>query len=91
MQDQRMQKQIAILKNPKFWTDTAGNTILRTKFFEGRAKYDVEWGHLYDKDCSICTRKNLNENECKHQNPSKIYVIKDEDGIVRVKKNECKC
>ena len=62
------------------------STILRTKFSEGRAKYDVEWGQLYNKDCSICKKKNLNVNECKHQNPCKIYVIKDEEGIVRVRR-----
>ena len=59
---------------------------LRTKFCEGRAKYDVEWGHLYTKDCSICEKQKLNVNECKHQNPCKIYVIKDEEGIVRVRR-----
>ena len=58
---------------------------MRTKFFEGRAKYDVEWGHLYDKDYRICKRKNLNVNECKHQNPCKFYVIKDEDRIVKAR------
>ena len=86
LQDQRMQRQISILKNPKFWTDAAGRSILRTKFSDGRAKYAVEWGHLYNKDCTICKRKNLNVNECKHQNLCKIYVIKDEEGIVRVKR-----
>ena len=48
LQDERMRRQISILKNPKLWTDAAGSTILRTKFSEGRAKYDVEWGHLYE-------------------------------------------
>ena len=31
-------------------------------------------------------RKDLNVNECKHQNPCKIYVIKDEEGILRVRR-----
>ena len=35
LRDQRMQKQISILKNPRFWTDTAGNSILRTKLSKG--------------------------------------------------------
>ena len=86
LQDQRMQRQISVLKNPKFWTDAAGSTILRSKFSEGREKYDVEWGHLYEKDCTICKTKKLNVNECKHRNLCKIYVIKDEEGIVRVKR-----
>ena len=86
LQDERMQRQISILKNPKLWTDDAGSAILRSKFSEGRAKYDVEWEHLYNKDCSICKKKNLNVNECKYQNPCKISVIKDEEGIVRVRR-----
>ena len=86
MQDQRMQRQISVLKNPKFWIDVAGSTILRSKISEGREKYDVEWGHLYEKDCTICKTKNLNVNECKHRNICKIYVIKDVEGIARVKR-----
>ena len=86
LQDERMQRQISILKNPKLWTDAAGSTILRTKFSEGHAKYDVEWGKLYSKDCNICKKKGLNVNECKNHNPCKIYVIKDEEGIVRVRR-----
>ena len=50
------------------------------------AKYDVEWRQLYSKDCNICKKKKLNVNECKHRNPCKIYVIKDEEGIVRVRR-----
>ena len=39
-----MQRQISIfLKMPKFWTDAAGSTILRTKFNEGPEKNDIEW------------------------------------------------
>ena len=67
LQDQRMQKQLSILKTPKFWTTTAGNSILRTKFSKGPCEYDVEWGHLYNIDCNICKRKNSNVNNCKHQ------------------------
>ena len=86
LQDQRMQKQISILKTPSFWTDTADSQNLRTNFSDGRAKYAVEWGHLYDVDCTICKKKNLDVNRCKHKNLCKIYVIKDDEGIVRVKR-----
>ena len=86
LQDQRMQRQISVLKTPKFWTDATGSSILRTKFFDGRAKYAIEWGHLYDMDCTICKRKNLNVKDCKHKNLCKIYVIKDDEGIVRVRR-----
>ena len=86
LQDQRMQRQISILKTPKFWTDAAGSTILRTKFKKGHDKNDFEWGYLYDTDCKICKRKNVNQNECKHRNPCKLYVIKNEEEILRVKR-----
>ena len=46
MQDQRMQRQISVLKMPKFWTDATGSSILRTKFNKGHEKNDVEWGFL---------------------------------------------
>ena len=86
LQDERMQRQISMLKNPKLWTDAVGSTILRAKFSEGHAKYDVEWGRLYNKDCITCKKKNLNVNECKHQNACKINVIKDGEGIARVRR-----
>ena len=83
MQDQRMQRQISVLKMPKFWTDAAGSSILRTKFNKGHEKNDVEWGYLYNSDCKICKRKNVNQNECKHRNPCKLYVIKHEEDVLR--------
>ena len=86
MQDQRMQRQISILKMPKFWTDAAGSSILRTKFNKGHEKNDVEWGYLYNSDCKICKRKNVIQNECKHRNPCKLYVIKHEEDVLRVRR-----
>ena len=86
LRNQRLQRQIAILKNSRFWTDTDGSSILRTKLFKGDAKYEVEWGHLYNTDCSICKRKQLDVKNCKHKNLCKIYVIKDDEGIVRARR-----
>ena len=86
MQDQRMQRQISIFKTPKFWIDVAGSSILRTKFNKGHEKNDFEWGYLYNSDCNICKRKNVNQNECKHRNPCKLYVIKYEEDVLRVKR-----
>ena len=81
-----MQRQISVLKMPKFWTDAAGSSILRTKFNKGHEKNDVEWGYLYTFDCKICKRKNVNQNECKHRNPCKLYVIKHEEDVLRIKR-----
>ena len=86
LRDQRMQREISILKNPRFWIGTDGSSILRTKLFKGDAKYEVEWGHLYNTDCSICKRKQLDVKNCKHKNLCKIYVIKDDEGIARVRR-----
>ena len=86
-----MQKQISILKSPKFWTDTAGNSILRTKLLKGPCEYDIKWCHLYNIDCKICKRQNSNVKDCKHRNLCKLYVIKNEEGVIRVERNECEC
>ena len=74
------------MKTPKFWTATAGNSILRTKLSKGPCEYEVEWGHLYNSDCNICKRKNSNVNACKHRNICKLYVIKNEEGVIRVRR-----
>ena len=81
-----MQKQISILKMPKFWIDAARSAMLRTKFNKGHEKNDIEWGYLYDSDCRICKRKNLIQNECKHRNLCKLYVIKNDEDVLRVKR-----
>ena len=81
-----MQKQISILKTPKFWTATSGNSILRTKLSKGPCEYEVEWGHLYNSDCNICKRKISNVKDCKHRNLCKLYVIKNEEGVIRVRR-----
>ena len=59
---------------------------MRTKFNEGHEKNDIEWGYLYDFDCEICKRKNLNQHECKHQNRCKLDVIKNDEDVLRVKR-----
>ena len=46
MRDKKMQNQISILKCPKFWRQTNAAMNLSSNSFEGRVKYDVEWGYL---------------------------------------------
>ena len=41
MNDERIQKKIAILKCPKFWRKPVDVVNLRTNSFEGRTKYDI--------------------------------------------------
>ena len=53
---------------------------------EGRVKYDTEWGYLYDNDCDICKRKNADVRHCKHRTFCKLYVMKMDEGIVKVKR-----
>ena len=52
----------------------------------GVQQYDVEWGYLYNSDCNICKRKNVNQNECKHRNPCKLYAIKHEEDVLNAKR-----
>ena len=86
MQDQRMQSRISILRCPRFWKDDQATVNLRSNFSEGRVKYDTEWGYLYDNDCDICKKKNLDVKHCKHRNFCKLYVMRTEEGIVKVKR-----
>ena len=80
-----MQSQISILKCPKFWRETKTTTNLRSNSFEGRVKYDVEWGYLYDKDCEMCKKKNECKQNCEHRNFYKLYVMRIDEGVVKVK------
>ena len=57
MNEERIQRKISILKCPKFWSCSKDVVNLRTNSFEERAKYDMEWGYLYQYDCQICKSK----------------------------------
>ena len=86
MKDKRMQDQISILKCPKFWRQTNVAMNLRSNSFEGRVKYDVEWDYLYDKDCELCKKRNECKQNCKHRNCCKLYVMKIDEGVVKIKR-----
>ena len=86
MNAQKMQEKISILKCPRFWRSQTNAVNLRTNFFKGDVKYDVEWGHLYNSDCQICKRKNECNGVCKHKNLCKLYVMKIDEGVVRIKR-----
>ena len=81
-----MEKQIGILKCPKFWRNAVHESILRTNFVKGDIKYEVQWGHLYNNDCEICKRKNQCKENCKHRNDCKLYVMDAEEGVVKIKR-----
>ena len=59
---------------------------LRTNSLKGLAKYDTEWGYLYNNDCEICKSTNECIKLCKHRNLFKLYVMKIEKGVVRMKR-----
>ena len=84
--DKRMQRQIAILKCPRFWKIQTNTTNLRSNSFEGHVNYESEWGYLYDKDCEICKKKKECRKTCKHRNFCKLYVMRIEEDIVKVKR-----
>ena len=81
-----MQEKISILKCPKFWREQTDKLNLRTNSFGGRVNYEIEWGYLYDNDCKICKLKNECNRTCKHETPCKSYVIKTDEGVVRMKR-----
>ena len=86
MKEKRMEKQIGILKCPKFWRSAVNESNLRTNFVKGDVKYEVQWGHLYNNDCEICKRKNQCKENCKHKNDCKLYVMNAEEGVVKIKR-----
>ena len=80
MKERRMEKQIGILKCPKFWRKAVDKSNLRTNFVKGDVKYEVQWGHLYNNGCEICKKKNQCKEKCKHRNDCKLYVMNAEEG-----------
>ena len=86
MKYSRMQSQISILKCRRFWKTKTNSTNLRSNSFEGNVKYESEWGYLYDKDCEICKLKNECIRNCKHENPCKVYLMRMEECVVRVRR-----
>ena len=43
-------------------------------------------GYLDNNDCSICKAKNICTKECKHRDFCKLYVIKVEEGVVKMRR-----
>ena len=41
---------------------------------------------MSNEECKICKNKNECKDYCKHQNLCKLYVIKSEEGIVKLKR-----
>ena len=63
MKEERIQKQISILKCPKFWRVSGERLNLRSNFQKGREKVETEWGYLYNTDCDICKSENICKRE----------------------------
>ena len=59
---------------------------MRTNFFKGHEKCEVQWGYLYSPDCEICKIKNHCTKECKHRYICKLFVMKVDEGAVLVRK-----
>ena len=83
MNELTMQNTISILRCPRFWQD---NSFSRSKFLKGDVQNEKQWGYLYNMDCELCKLKNECKETCKHRSPCKLYVIKTEEGIVKVKR-----
>ena len=70
MNDVETQRQIAILKYPRFWRSSTNADNLKTNSFRGHVNYDIEWGYLCNEEYKICKNKNECKDYCKH----KIFV-----------------
>ena len=86
MNAKKVQEKISILKCPRFWRSQTNAVNLKINFVKGAVKYDVEWGHLYKSDFQICKRKNECNGVCKHKYLCKLYVMKIDEGVVRIKR-----
>ena len=86
MKEERFQGQISILKCPKFWRESGERPNLRSNFKKGREKIETEWEYLYNTDCDICKLKNICTKECKYRAVCKLYVIKAEEGVVKIRR-----
>ena len=70
----------------KILEDPDGCNEFEVKSFEGHVSYESEWGYLYNKDSEICKLKNECIRNCKHKNPAKLYVVRTEEGVVRLRR-----
>ena len=85
-----VQEKISILKCPKFWriktNDTVNSRANSLKRREKNVQYEEEWGYLYHTDCRFCKNKNECKENCKHRSLCKLFVMKTDEGVVRVKR-----
>ena len=54
---------------------------------EKNVQYEEQWGYLYDDDCQCTVKIKTNVKKCKHRSLCKLFVIKIDEGVVRVKRN----
>ena len=59
---------------------------MTTNSFKGREKCEVQWGYLYSTDCEICKIKSHGTKKCKRRDLCKLFVMKVDEGVVRVRK-----
>ena len=90
MKNAAVQEKISILKCPKFWriktNDTVNSRANSFKKGEKNEQYEEEWGYLYHTDCQFCKDKNGCKENCKHRSCCKLFVIKTDEGVVRIKR-----
>ena len=90
LKDAEVQKKISIFKCPKFWrtrtNDMVNSRPNSLKRREKNVQYEEEWGYLYHTDCQFCKNKNECKENCKHRSLCKLFVIKTDEGVVRIKR-----
>ena len=90
MKNATVQEKISILKCPKFWRIKMNDTVdLRANFIkkgEKNEQYKEEWGYLYHSNCQLCKDKNGCKENCKHRSYCKLFVMKTDEGVARIKR-----
>ena len=74
MNESETQKEISILKCPRFWQISTDTENSKTNFSKGRVNYNVQWAYLYGNYCEMCKRKNEDVQNCKHNCNVLCYV-----------------
>ena len=55
--EEKMQKNISVLKCPRVWRERVNGENLQTNLLKGNVKYEIEWGNLYNNDFQLWKKK----------------------------------
>ena len=83
LQDERIRSSISVLKAPKFWQSKNNSRANSAKGGTNGQKCVQQWAHVYDSECNA---ENGCKDECKRGRHCKLFVMKIDEGLVKIKK-----